>query len=142
MPTSRQRPGYCSTALAPRLCSTTRHTSEKRVLGLAITQPDLKWVVIDGSTINTIDSTGAETLEVLARDLARQGVRLGLAAFRTAAQDMLERSGALATIGNDSVYPTLKSAMNAFLAVRSGPLEGPQAGEAAANAQANEGPTE
>jgi MFS superfamily sulfate permease-like transporter len=97
---------------------------KKRVLGLAAAQPDLIWLVIDGSTVNTIDSTGAETIESLARDLARQGVRLGLANFRTETRCMLERSGAMAAIGADSVYPTLKSAMNAFLAIQSGPITG------------------
>jgi MFS superfamily sulfate permease-like transporter len=97
---------------------------KKRVLDLAAAQPDLKWVVIDGSTVNTVDSTGAEIIEALARDLARRGVRLALAGFRTGTRGMLERAGALAAIGPDSVYPTLKSAMNAFLAVQAGTLAG------------------
>jgi hypothetical protein len=63
--------------------------------------------------------TGAETLEALARDLDRKGIRLGLAGFRTEAQAMLERAGAMSAIGSDCVYPTLKSAMNAFLAAHS-----------------------
>ena len=74
---------------------------KKRVLDLAAAQPDLKWVVIDGSTVNTIDSTGAETIEVLASDLARQGIRLGLAGFRTETRAMLERAGAMSAIGAD-----------------------------------------
>jgi MFS superfamily sulfate permease-like transporter len=116
---------------------------KKRVLDLATTQPDLKWVVIDGSTINTIDSTGAETLEALARDLARRDVRLKLAGFRTETRSMLERSGAMAMIGADSVYPTLKSASGAFLAVQSAPLKGvPEGGDASADTQANKGQTE
>ena len=93
---------------------------KKRVLDLAAAQPGLKWVILDGSTVNTIDSTGAETVEALARDLARQGIRLGLAGFRTGARGMLERSGTMAAIGADSVYPTLKSATSAFLTVQSG----------------------
>ena len=116
---------------------------KKRVLDLAAAQPDLKWVVIDGSTVNTIDSTGAETLEALARDLARRGIRLKLAGFRTETRSMLERSGAMAAIGSDSVYPTLKSAMDAFLAVQPGSLPGiSEAGNAAAGAQGNEGQSE
>ena len=91
---------------------------KKRVLELAAAQPELKWVVIDGSTINTIDSTGAETLKALVRDLARQGIRLGLAAFRTETRSMLERTGVMAAIKADSVYPTLKLAMNAYLAAQ------------------------
>jgi MFS superfamily sulfate permease-like transporter len=116
---------------------------KKRILDLAIAQPDMKWVVIDGSTVNTIDSTGAETLEALVRDLGQRGIRLNLAGFRTAARSMLERSGAMAAIGTDSVYPTLKSALGAFLAVQSGPLPGiSEAGDVPAGAQGNEGLSE
>jgi high affinity sulfate transporter 1 len=92
---------------------------KKRVLELTAGQPDLKWLVIDGSTINTIDSTGADTVEALAGDLARQGIRLGLAGFRTETRSILQRTGAMAAIGADFVFPTLKSAMNAYLAVQS-----------------------
>jgi high affinity sulfate transporter 1 len=107
---------------------------KKRVLNLAAAQPDLKWLVIDGSTVNTVDSTGADTIEALARDLARQGVRLGLAGFRTETRCMLERSGAMTAIGADFVYPTLKSAMNAFLAAHSGPSGNvPEAEDASAD---------
>ena len=116
---------------------------KKRVLDLAAAQPDLKWVIIDGSTVNTIDSTGAETLEALACDLARRGIRLGLAGFRTETRSMLERSGAMAAIGADAVYPTLKSAQGAFLAVQSGSLPGnPEVENESTSAQGNEGPSE
>ena len=78
---------------------------KKRVLELATVQPDLKWLVIDGSTVNTIDSTGAETIEALARDLARRGIRLGLAGFRTEVRSMLDRAGAMDVIGTDACIP-------------------------------------
>ena len=94
---------------------------KKRVWELAIAQPDLKWLVIDGSTVNTMDSTGAETIEALSRDLARRGIRFGLAGLRSEVRGMLDRAGAMAMIGTDAVYATLKSAMNAFLAIQSGP---------------------
>jgi high affinity sulfate transporter 1 len=102
---------------------------KKRVVDLAAAQPDLKWVVIDGSTVNTIDTTGAETLEALARDLDRKGIRLGLAGFRTEARAMLERAGAMSAVGSDRVYPTLKSAMNAFLAAHSNSMTGGASGD-------------
>ena len=41
--------------------------------------PDTKWFIVDGSTINTVDVTGAEMLESLAGELASSGVRFGLA---------------------------------------------------------------
>ena len=112
---------------------------KKRVLALAAAQPDLKWLVIDGSTINTVDSTGAETVEAVARDLGGKGVRLVLAGFRTETRNMLERAGATAAIGTDSVYPTLKSARNAFQTVMAGPQDNvSESGDSAADASGEE----
>lgn len=87
---------------------------KKRVLGLAAAEVDLKLLVLDGSSVNTIDSTGAETLEAIASDLQRRGIRLALAGFRTEVKEMLVRTGAMAAIGTDFVFPTLKSAAKAF----------------------------
>jgi MFS superfamily sulfate permease-like transporter len=86
----------------------------KRVLELAAAQPGLKQVIIDGSTVNTIDSTGADGIDALARELARRGIRLGLAGFRTETRSLLDRTDVMTAIGTDSVYPTLKAAMNTF----------------------------
>jgi high affinity sulfate transporter 1 len=112
---------------------------KKRVLALAIAQPGLKQVVIDGSTVTTIDSTGADTIDALARDLARHGIRLGLAGFHTEARRMLDRTGVMATIGTCSVYPTLKVAMNAFQELESPPPAGAgETGAAPADASGEE----
>jgi high affinity sulfate transporter 1 len=115
---------------------------KKRVLGFAAAQPGLKWLVIDGSTVNTIDSTGAETLEALAGDLNRQGIRLGLAGFRSETLAMLRRAGALSAVGADFVYPTLKSAMKAFLAKCSAPMTAVPDGETPSADNANKRETE
>ncbi len=95
---------------------------KKRVLELAAAQGDMKLVIIDGNTVNAIDTSGAETLEELARELDRQGIRLGLAGFRTEARNFLLRTGTMSVIGAENVYPTLKSAMKAFEASSSGPM--------------------
>ncbi len=87
---------------------------KKRVLDLAAAEPEMKLLVLDGSSVNTIDSTGAETLEALANDLQRRGIRLALAGFRTEVKEMLVRTGAMAAIGTDFVFPTLKSAAKAL----------------------------
>jgi MFS superfamily sulfate permease-like transporter len=108
---------------------------KRRVLSLAAARDGLKWLVLDGSTVNTIDSTGAETLEALARELARKDIRLALANFHTETRHMLERAGAMAAIAADDVYPTLKSARNAYLALQPGE---PQAVAGAEDAPADE----
>jgi MFS superfamily sulfate permease-like transporter len=91
---------------------------KKRVLETVNSCPDVEWFIVDGSPVNVVDSTGAEVLEALARELADRGVRFGIANLRTETRTMLERSGALTQIGSEFVFPTLKSAIKAFRATR------------------------
>jgi hypothetical protein len=53
-----------------------RRIFKKRVLEVAASRPGIKWFVVDGGPINTIDSTGAATLEALVADLRARGIRL------------------------------------------------------------------
>jgi anti-anti-sigma regulatory factor len=50
---------------------------------------------VDGSPINSIDSTGTAMLEGLSEDLRARGIRLGFANLRTEVRALLERSGVL-----------------------------------------------
>jgi high affinity sulfate transporter 1 len=102
---------------------------KKRVLELVAAQCGVKHVVLDGNTINAIDTSGAETLEELTRELDGRGIRLGLAGFRTEARNFLQRAGTMAVIGDENVYPTLKSAMKAFEASHAAPQSNVASGD-------------
>jgi anti-anti-sigma regulatory factor len=52
---------------------------KKRVREVAATHPGINWFIVDGSTINSIDSTGAAMLEALSEDFRARGIRLGFA---------------------------------------------------------------
>jgi high affinity sulfate transporter 1 len=88
---------------------------KKRVLQILAGGNEIRWFIVDGSTINLVDSTAAEMLEALASELSLRGVRFGLANFRSEVRATLERTGVLARIGADFIFPTLKSAVNTFL---------------------------
>jgi high affinity sulfate transporter 1 len=88
---------------------------KKRVLDIIAGHGDLEWLILDGSTINIVDVTGAEMLDVLVEELARRGIRLGLANFRTEERDTLERAGVLERIGAEFVFQTINHASDAFL---------------------------
>ena len=88
---------------------------KKRVMELVASHPDIEWFIVDGSTINMVDITGAEMLESLAGELAASGVRFGLANVRREVRNILERAGALERIGSDYVFSTLNTASDAFL---------------------------
>jgi high affinity sulfate transporter 1 len=88
---------------------------KKRVVELVTSHAGIEWVIVDGSTINIVDITGAEMLESLAGELAARGVRLGLANAHRDVRNVLESAGALERIGSDSIFPTLNTASDAFL---------------------------
>jgi high affinity sulfate transporter 1 len=88
---------------------------KKRVMELVSGHPRIEWFIVDGSTINLVDITGAEMLEALAGELAARGIRFGLANARREVRKVLEQAGALKEIGTDSVFPTLNAASDAFL---------------------------
>ena len=87
---------------------------KRRVLEAAAASPDATWLVLDGAPIVHLDSTGADTIAALADDFAAAGKRLVIAGVHIHVQGMLERSGALAQLGAGSVFPTLRSAVEAF----------------------------
>ena len=86
---------------------------KKRVLEMAASHPGIKWFIVDGGPINSVDSTGAAILEALVADLRTRGIRLGFANLRTEVRALLERSGVQAALGEDALFTTLKSAVDA-----------------------------
>jgi high affinity sulfate transporter 1 len=88
---------------------------KKRVVELVASHADIEWIIVDGSTINLVDITGAEMLESLAGELAARGVRFGLANARREVRNVLENAGALERIGSDFIFSTLNTASDAFL---------------------------
>jgi high affinity sulfate transporter 1 len=88
---------------------------KKRVLELVAGHPDIEWFIVDGSTVNLVDITGAEMLETLVEELAARGVRFGLANVRREVRNVLEHAGAFKRIGIDFIFPTLNTASDAFL---------------------------
>ena len=87
---------------------------KRRVLAVVAASPDVKWLVVDGAPIVHLDSTGADTIAALADELRAKGVRLVLSDAHARVQRMLERSGALEHLGPDSMFPTLRSALEAY----------------------------
>jgi len=86
---------------------------KRRVLAVAASSPGAKWLIVDGAPIVHLDSTGADTIAVLADDLAARGIRLAIGGVLPQVRQMLERSGALGRLGADALFPTLRAAVEA-----------------------------
>jgi MFS superfamily sulfate permease-like transporter len=87
---------------------------KRRVLAVVAGSPGTRWLVVDGAPIVHLDSTGADTIAALADELAARGIRLVWGDAHARVRRMLERSGALEHLGADAVFPTLRSAVEAY----------------------------
>jgi len=75
-----------------------------------------RWVVVAAEPITDIDTTAAGILDELLGDLRRSGIELRFAEMKDPVKDWLSRYGLLQRIGDDSFYPTVGTAVDAYVA--------------------------
>lgn len=86
------------------------------VHSLVKTEPTpVGWVVMASEAITDIDTTAADTLVTLDDELRRRGVTLVFAGLKGPVKDRLSAYGLGDRFGSDRFYPTLGTAVNAFL---------------------------
>jgi MFS superfamily sulfate permease-like transporter len=68
-------------------------------------------VIIDLDANDEIDITSSDTLNKLAQSLERQEIRLGLSHVHQPAINIARRSGLLAQIGDDHIFPNVSTAL-------------------------------
>ena len=86
---------------------------ESTVLERVATEPDLKFVIIDGQGINQLDSTGLEVLYHLTERLhASAGVELLVARMKKQFMDTLRRSGMMAEFREEHFFARVQDAID------------------------------
>ena len=75
-----------------------------------------RWVVVAAEPITDIDTTAADILDELLGDLRRSGIELRFAEMKDPVKDWLSRYDLLQKIGDDSFYPTVGTAVDAYVA--------------------------
>jgi high affinity sulfate transporter 1 len=72
--------------------------------------PPVHTLLLDLDANDELDITTAEVLERLVRELSSRQVRVGLAHVHAPAAQMLRRSGVMAALGDDRIFPNLATA--------------------------------
>ncbi len=75
----------------------------------------IRWVVVAAEPITDVDTTAAEALEELDRELEERGVELAFAEMKDPVKDRLERYGVGKKIGRAFFFPTVGVAVKAYL---------------------------
>ncbi len=74
-----------------------------------------QWVIVAAEPITDIDTTGAETLNRVLDDLDAVGVTVAFAEVKGPVKDLLRRYGIYERVGEEHVFPTLGTAIRAYL---------------------------
>jgi MFS superfamily sulfate permease-like transporter len=75
----------------------------------------VRWVVVAAEPITDVDTTAAETLQQLLEELRQQDVTLAFAEVKGPVKDRLGRYGLLDAIGPDRFFPTMGTAVDAYV---------------------------
>ncbi len=114
-PGTREEPGLLVYRYDSPLFFANAENFRRRARALvAERQPQVRWVAINCEAIVEIDSTAADALGELRRDLADLGVTLVLVRAKRELIEALEPTGLLEKIGRDHLYPTLPTLVAAY----------------------------
>jgi len=74
---------------------------------------ELKHIIISAGSINDIDSSGEEALSLTVDRVRSAGIDISLSGVNRAVMQVLNRTHLIVKIGEDHIYPTIESAINA-----------------------------
>lgn len=75
----------------------------------------VRWVVVAAEPITDVDTTAADALQQLLEELRQQDVTLAFAELKGPVKDRLGRYGLLDAIGPDRFFPTIGTAVDAYV---------------------------
>jgi MFS superfamily sulfate permease-like transporter len=88
----------------------------ERVLEAVAQSPTpVRWVVVAAEPVTDVDTTAADELQELDRDLHGAGIELCFAELKGPAKDRLIRYGLFKELGQDNFYRTLGQAVDSYL---------------------------
>lgn len=97
------------------LCFANAQDFRRRALA-AVDQTDghVEWFILNAEANVEVDLTALDALDQLREDLAQRGIVLAVARVKQHLRDALAAAGLLARIGEDRIFPTLPTAVDAF----------------------------
>ncbi len=115
-PTAKQVPGLLLFRWdAPLFFANADHFREEILDAVDSSKPALRWVVVAAEPMTDVDTTAAEMLEELDKELAARGVELAFAEMKDPVKDRLHRYGLQERLGREFFFPTIGVAVKAYL---------------------------
>jgi len=88
--------------------------SEQIKSAIAQATTPVRQVLMDGETINLVDTTAGDMLIKLQAELAKSNIRFTMARVRDSVREMLKRQGVEAALGKDSFYDSITRGVQIF----------------------------
>jgi high affinity sulfate transporter 1 len=86
-----------------------------RAMAAVDANPDpVRWFVLNAEANVEVDFTALDAVDQLRQDLARRGIVFAMARVTWHLREALDAAGLLDTIGEDHIYPTLPTAVQAY----------------------------
>ncbi|MEV6698784.1 sulfate permease [Streptomyces sp. NPDC051453] len=113
-PHAEQPPGLVILRFDAPLFFANAKTFRDEVRRLARTEPGPRWIVIAAEPMTDVDTTAADVLEDLDRELNSEHVHLVFAELKDPVRHKIERYGLTRTIDPRHFFPTVEAAVAAF----------------------------
>jgi high affinity sulfate transporter 1 len=115
-PAARQVPGLLLYRFDAPLFFANGEEFARRIRARLVDAPTpVRWVVVAAEPITDVDTTAAAAIEDLLDVLEAQGVTLSFAELKDPVKDRLRRYGTLARIGEARCFPTVGTAVDAYV---------------------------
>jgi high affinity sulfate transporter 1 len=116
-PRARTIPGLLLYRFDAPLFFANAATFRRRLLEVRAAEPELRWIVVAAEAMTDVDVTAGSVLRELLDELGSTGVTLAFAELKDPVRDRLRRYGLEERIGVDRFFPTLGTAVDAYVRV-------------------------
>ncbi len=86
---------------------------EDKIMDIMRQKKHLRHIIIVSNGINDIDASGEEVLSLLIDRIRSAGIDVSLSGVNESVMEVLQRTHLVAKIGEDHIFPTMESAINA-----------------------------
>ena len=115
-PNARTVPGLVVYRYDAPLCFANAEDFTRRALAsIDLAGADAEWFVLNAEANVELDVTSADALEELRQELGRRGIVFGMARVKQDLRDELAAAGLVERIGVERIFPTLPTAVAAYV---------------------------
>lgn len=100
---------------APLFFANAEDFRQRALAAVDASPTEVEWFLLNAEANVEVDITGVDALDELRGELQRRGIVFAMARVKQDLRDDLEAAGLVARVGEDRIFPTLPTAVTAYL---------------------------